>query len=92
MARFTTRVELRKTPRDYNALHDEMEGRGFTRTIKNSKGKEYHLPPAEYNYEGEKTEKEVLALAVEAASAVDNDFEILVTKSDGRTWHELKDA
>ena len=55
MAKFNTRVELRKLTsadhRDtYERLHSAMEEAGFERSIEGAKGT-YRLPHAEYNKE-----------------------------------------
>ena len=68
MERFTTRVELHHTlSGEYQILHEEMELRGFIRTIIIGKVK-YHLPHAEYNYEKKKeiTTTKVRSIAIEA--------------------------
>lgn len=92
MARFTTRVELYGQPEwgDYERLHAAMRGKGFSQTIKDSDGIEYHLPHAEYNREANLSRDEVLKAAKQAAAPVWDHFCILVTESAGRTWHNLK--
>jgi hypothetical protein len=91
MARFTVRVELHDADwTKYEVLHKHMENAGFTRTIADAKGVLYHLPLAEYNYDGNATKEEVLEKAKACAARVVNDFEVLVTESNGRTWHNLK--
>jgi len=91
MARYTTRMELHDhRPGDYERLHEQMEAQGFTRTITDTNGTVLHLPTAEYNYEGDIEDKQaILRKAQAAASAVRRSFEVLVTKSAGRTWHNL---
>lgn len=53
MKNFTTRVELHNEAAEdtdiYQYLHSEMEAAGFSRTIKGSDNREFHLPDAEYN-------------------------------------------
>lgn len=94
MPKYTTRVELHNHKRgDYDRLHEEMEKQGFRRTITDENGNEFHLPTAEYNYVGSIDDKDtILKRAIKAARVVkpDDDFEVLVTKSRGRTWHNLK--
>lgn len=94
MPKYTTRVELHHHQRgDYDRLHDEMAKQGFTRTIVDDNGNEFHLPTAEYNYVGPINDKHIiLRRAIKAARVVkpDDDFEVLVTKSHGRTAHNLK--
>jgi hypothetical protein len=92
MAKFTTRVELYGKPTwdDYDKLHTAMEAEGFSRIIADSDGKEYHMPHAEYNREAELNRSQILSSAKKAAASVWEDFGVLVTESDGRTWHNLK--
>lgn len=90
MADFTTRVELHDADSDdYEKLHAAMERRGFTRWIQSDDGVKYDLPTAEYNFEGDKTRKEVLALAKEAAGTTNLRYGIIVTEANGRTWSGL---
>ena len=91
MAKFTTRVELiNAVAEDYDTLHKEMEGKNFTRTIKSIDGKEYYLPPAEYNREGEYTTGQTLSAAKAAASVTKKQYRILVTKASERSWFNLE--
>jgi len=91
MANYTVRIELREAEReDYTVLYEEMEARGFTDTITSNDGITYQLPDAEYNYEGEATRKEVLAMAKSAAEETGVEYSVLVTQSTGRTWHNLR--
>jgi hypothetical protein len=90
MASYITRVELHDADgADYTKLHKAMEKKGFARTITSSKDITYHLPTAEYEFEGTETRKEVLELAKEAASSVKSKYAALVTESKGSTWHGL---
>lgn len=90
MANFTTRVELHQAEEtDYNTLHDAMNAEGFTRTISSSDGT-YHLPTAEYNYNGSLTKSEVLDAAERASASTGKKHGILVTESNGRTWIGLE--
>ncbi len=91
MTQFTTRVELHHADDDdYDVLHGAMEERGFSRYITSGKNVTYHLPTAEYDYQGNKTRDDVLELAKEAASETKKKFAVLVTASNGRTWVGLK--
>src|SRR4051812_43865781 len=96
MARFTTRVELHEVSSnqkpDYEKLHEEMAKQKFTRTITTDKNTKVQMPEAEYNKEGSYTLEQVLASAKVAAANVTKDFSILVTESNGRTWHNLKEV
>jgi hypothetical protein len=96
MAKFTTRVELHElrggkkpTGEDYEKLHKEMEEKNFSRIITDTKGKRYQLPPAEYNRDATITKETVLEDAKVAAKKIWSDYSILVTESNGRTWHNL---
>lgn len=93
MANYTVRIELREAEReDYTVLYEELEARGFTDTITSDSGVTYQLPDAEYNYEGEATRKEVLAMAKSAAKETGVEYSVLVTQSAGRTWHNLREV
>jgi major membrane immunogen (membrane-anchored lipoprotein) len=87
MARFTTRVELHdEKSGDYPKLHEQMEKRGFTRTI-TVKQKTYKLPDASYNYvddNGSLGEEDIFDKAKAATDAINREAGIVVTKSDGR--------
>jgi hypothetical protein len=90
MAGFTVRVELHNaTWSDYEKLHTEMVGQGFKNTIKSDEGTVYELPPAEYNFEGNLTRAQVLERAKTAAGRTNLKYAVLVTESNGRTWHGL---
>lgn len=90
MAQFTTRVELHKANSDdYDTLHEAMEGEGFSRTITSDDNIAYHLPEAEYDYEGNTTRSAVLNKAKAAAGKTKKEFSILVTEAKGRTWNGL---
>lgn len=94
MAEFTTRVELHDAnSEDYENLHAAMQKQGFTTTVTSESGKIRKLPTAEYNFEGNVTRKDILDKAKYAAQTVKpnmHDFEILVTKSNGRRWWNLE--
>lgn len=93
MNKFTTGVELHKHEEgDYDILHSAMEREGFTRTIVSDKGKEYHLPPAEYNKEGNFTIEQVKDSAKRAAAVTKKEFAVLVTESNGRSWYGLEEV
>lgn len=93
MAQFTVRVELHEGKwDDYEKLHAEMEGKGFSRLIKGDDGKTYHLPWAEYNGAGSLTNSQVRDIARTAASSTGKQNAILVTESNGRSWVGLQEA
>ena len=90
MPKFTTRVELHDADEsNYETLHKAMERQGFSRYIKDSDGKRYHLPTAEYNFEGDATRSDVLEKAKAAAKTTGRKYEALVTESNGRNWYNL---
>ncbi|SEJ03553.1 hypothetical protein [Frateuria terrea] len=70
MPMFITRVELHDADEweYYETLHDEMEQRGFKRTIRGKKGI-YQLPTAEYVCTMSATASDVHTLAKQAANA-----------------------
>lgn len=94
MASFTTRVELHGaiTQQDYANLHAAMERQGFTRLIQSDQGTWYHLPTAEYNYEGSGTVEQVLNAASAAASSTGCSHSILVSEATRRMWLNLAPA
>lgn len=93
MAQFTVRVELHDAKReDYERLHAEMEGKGFSRLIKADNGTTYHLPWAEYDGTGDLTRSQVRDVARAAANSTGKRNAILVTESNGRSWVGLEEA
>ncbi|HET6325788.1 MAG TPA: hypothetical protein VFG04_14015 [Planctomycetaceae bacterium] len=92
MASFTTRVQLngRPTADDYERLHKQMRGRGFSRFIDASDGKTYRLSHGEYNREGNVNRDTVREDAKAAAAAVSSDYEVFVSEATARTWYGLK--
>ena len=103
MARFMTRVELHYAPHDgddYAKLHEEMEERGFKRTISSSDAT-YHLPPAMYHLEGDYGRDGVLQAAKDSAAAVGyalwtstvrgrRTYSVIVTEANVSTWAGLE--
>lgn len=91
--KYTTRVELHQADADdYESLHAAMEKRGFSRRITSDDGVIYHLPTAEYNYEGTSTIDEVIAAAKLAAATTGCRYSVLVTESVRRKWQNLSPA
>jgi hypothetical protein len=70
-------------------LHGAMVKKGFSRKIESNSNVFYHLPTAEYNFEGAQTRALVLELAKTAASVTGKRHSILVTEAAGRTWYNL---
>lgn len=93
MSQFTVRVELHEAKwEDYEKLHAEMEGKGFSRLIKADNGKIYRLPWAEYDGAGNLTNSQVRDIARTAADSTGKRNAILVTESNGRSWVGLEEA
>lgn len=91
MIKFTVRIELHET-NDYSPLHEQMEQRGFLRTIEATNGSIYSLPPGEYNEISDRTGKEVRSDAVAAIRAINERGAVLVTPSNGRFWQGLDEV
>lgn len=90
MSNYTVRIELDSNIySDFEILHKAMELSGFSKTITNSNGTEYHLPRAEYNISTSSNKLDVLKVAEIAASKTNKNAEILVTESNGRVWSGL---
>ncbi|MBJ9663181.1 DUF2622 domain-containing protein [Burkholderia gladioli] len=94
MTAFTTRVVLHGVKEDeqaYKDLHTAMENAGFSRTVSNGTTT-YHLPPAEYDFEGTIPRDDVLAKAKAAAATVHSDYGVFVTEAvqGGQRWYNLK--
>ena len=87
MAKFTIRVELHDADDDdYETLHEEMEKRGFSKTITGSDNITYHLPTAEYNRDCDLSRDQVRDSASVAAKVTGKRHAVLVTESNGRSW------
>ena len=79
---FIVRVELHSADEDdYDTLHKAMRDRGFSQTVIFDNGLEYHLPPAEYYAEGERTSSELLRLAQAAARKTGLSASIVVAET-----------
>ena len=93
MTRFTVRVELHEAkPADYEPLHIAMSARGLNQTIIGHDGREFHLPPGEYNEISERTGEAVRAAARAAIKSIGKKGAILVTPSRGRLWSGLDEV
>lgn len=92
MARFTVRVELHDASLEqYEKLYEKMAAYGFTDIIPTT-DTPVKMPPAEYNFEGQVTKEQVLEKAKSCAAQVVRKYAVLVTESNGRTWHGLENA
>ena len=90
MAHFTVRVEFHDgSMTHYLMLYKELAARSFADTIEAEKVT-YKLPTGEFNYEGNKTKDQVLALVKDAAARVFRSYSILVTESSGRRFFNLR--
>ena len=90
MASFTVRMVLEGGKwEDYDELYENMERKGFVKTITADSGETCQLPDAEYNYIGDTTRNDVLDMARNAAEGVGLPYSILVTQAAGRTWYNL---
>ena len=93
MARYTIRIELHDaTWDDYEEMYQHLAAQGITDIIASGDGVSYKMPPAEYNYDGTATRDQVLEMAKASAGKVVRSYAVLVTESDGRTWHGLAKA
>jgi hypothetical protein len=93
MSRFTIRVELHNaTWQNYVDLAKHMAAQGMVDIIKADNGTRYKMPPAEYNYEGQATLKQVMDAVKSCAARVVNSYAVLVTESNGRLWDGLPRA
>jgi hypothetical protein len=94
MANYITRVELHAaTYDDYDTLHDEMEQRGFARTIVGDNRVTYHLPTGTYVMgSGSTSRQDALNRAGEAARATGKKSSIIVADWNGATWRGLEVA
>lgn len=96
MSKFITRIELHDADsKNYEKLHEEMEIEGFTRTIQDGTTKKwYHLPDAIYRYDNASidTTNTILEKAIRAANKANKENSILVTKSEGSEWSNLKEV
>ena len=90
MALFTIRFELLSLIKeDPQLLHNALLLEGFTNTIRDDAGAVFILPVAEYNKEGEYTKDQILDSALRATHKTGNEYAVLVTESNGRSWANL---
>lgn len=93
MAKFTIRIELHDAvSADYSELHDGMTKQGFSNIVVFNSGVRKRMPPAEYNFSGEKDRDEILQKVHVAAEPTGCEYEVLITESAGRTGWNLKPA
>jgi hypothetical protein len=87
MAKYLVRVELHGATWDeYEALHVEMESRGFSREVMGGNGRNYQLPTAEYVIHTDLELEEVRALAAAAARTTGRKFAIVAVEYFRSAW------
>jgi hypothetical protein len=90
---YITRVELHyANADDYEALHVQMEREGFSRTVRTTDGRRFHLPPAEYFRDTDLDINQVRDSAQRAASRVKQLFAVFVARTDQWAATGLKQA
>jgi len=91
MANYIARVELhRATQDDYEELHNSMRQRGFSRMIRGSDGKDYHLPTGTYVARNTNaSQADALNQAGNAALETGKQSSIIVADWDSASWRGL---
>ncbi len=90
MANFLVRIELHgATWNDYEELHVEMAGRGFSREIAGDNGQSYQLPTAEYVIHSGAELSAVRGLAAAAAKTTGRKFGVIVAEYSRSAWMGL---
>lgn len=94
MTNYVTRVELRGNPTadDYQALHDAMEAKGFTRTITSDEGTAYKMPHAMYYAVSNLTTSQICDHAHEAATSVWKNCRAFSCEAPRISWQGLDKA
>lgn len=96
---FIVRVELHKligvpeiSPEKYQDLHQVMQGNGFVRQIRSDTGGQFHLPPAEYFFEGRDgmTAMGIRDYLVGVLHYLDVPPSIMVTETPSVAWSGLQ--
>lgn len=87
MAKFLVRVELHGAAwDDYEALHAEMDDRGFSREVTGDDGRAYQLPTAEYVIHTDLGLEDVRTLAAEAAQTIGRKFGVIAAEYSRSAW------
>jgi hypothetical protein len=87
MAKFLVRIELHGAMwEDYEALHVEMESRGFSREVTGGSGRSYQLPTAEYVIQTDEELEGVRTLAADAAQTTGRKFGVVVVEYSRSAW------
>ena len=90
---YIVRIELASNiMADFNKLHQEMNVRGFSRTITSAGNKDYYLPKATYSIATNSDKSRVLSISKEAVSQTGKTAEILVIEYNSCTWSGLKEV
>jgi hypothetical protein len=94
MPNYVTRVELRGSPtgEHYQSLHNAMEAKGFSRTIKSDDGTAYHMPHAMYYVVSSLTASEVSEHANAAATSVWTSCRVFSCEAPNSAWIGLEIA
>ena len=91
MANYIARVELHAASyQDYEELHDKMSQQGFSRLIRGSDGKDYHLPTGTYVIRNATIScSDALNRAGNAAQQTGKKSSTIVADWDSATWRGL---
>lgn len=93
MSAFLVRIELHgATWADYEKLHAQMEGRGFSRKITGDNGRTYQLPTAEYEIYSTAGVEAVRTLAANAAMMTGRTFGVIAAEYWRTAWSGLSVA
>ena len=90
MKNFVVRIELHDANQsDYERLHELMEGKGYSQTIRGSNGRFFKLPPAEYIAENKPfdfTASKARDEAVSVAKSVKQNPSVLAVECADLAW------
>ena len=91
MAKYIARVELHSADsEDYEVLHEEMESRGYARTILGRNGSTYHLPTGTYVIRHTTISlAAALQKACDAAKATGKNNSVIVAEYTQAKWQGL---
>ena len=91
MANYIARVELHAaTYDDYEELHGNMGQQGFSRVIRGSDGKDYHLPTGTYVMRNTSVSRsDALDRSGNAAQQTGKNSSIIVADWENATWRGL---
>lgn len=87
MARYIVRVELHGADsEDYDSLHEKMNGKGYSREIRDGKGAWFHLPTAEYTIVKTSTALNIRKEVCAIAGSVKTKYYVLVSEAANTSW------